>query len=118
MEIGLSTWDSRCPSTTPDDSSRQQELLDIVSTDPECSYKTMDEKSNQFVNIQAAFNEILGRKSEVFQLNLDTMFSKRCKDRILRLNEMSKHMQRFDWQPSMMLMVQCYQDKYPNIIPE
>ena len=48
LEFGLSTPDSRCPSSDLDDSLRQPELLDLMSVDPDCHYRGMNTTSLEF----------------------------------------------------------------------
>lgn len=116
LELGLSSWDSRCPSVTPDDSRRQEDLLDLLSIDEDCSYRNLDPKSREFLVIHQHFISMVGKKSEKFKLNLDTMFTQRCRDRIKRLHYMTENVPTFYWRPEIYIMVQCYEEKFYNPI--
>lgn len=47
-------------------------------------------------------------------MNLNTMFTKKCRDRTLRLNYLTKVMEKFTWEPQIFIMVQCYDSVFAN----
>ena len=60
VDIGLSTYDSHCPSTVLDDVYFINNLIDTVSTDPVCNYRNMDNSSDNFNAINEHFKILMG----------------------------------------------------------
>lgn len=48
VDFGLSTWDSHCPSIDYDDVMNINKIVDTVSTDDKCNYRSLSETSIQF----------------------------------------------------------------------
>ena len=61
-------------------------IVDTVSTDNKCNYKSLREDSIQFAAINEEFNNITGVNNATFKLNIDAMFTPDCKNQINRLN--------------------------------
>lgn len=114
LEVGLSSWDSRCPSTSLDDTSNQRKLLEVISADPVCSYRNSPGDANYTQAIVDHFRSISGKSSNYFELNLNTMFSKECYDKILGLNYLQKRLPNFSWKPEIYILVQCLEDGFFN----
>ena len=114
LEVGLSSWDSRCPSTSLDDTSNQRKLLEAISADPVCSYRNSPGDANYTQAIVDHFRSISGKSSNYFELNLNTMFSKECYDKILGLNYLQKRLPNFSWKPEIYILVQCLEDGFFN----
>ena len=91
VELGLSTVGSRCPSTSMDDLIKQKQMLKTIATDPRCSFRAAaaddPTTSTQSRAILDHFHSIMGKSSNYFDLNLNTMFTKECYERILELME-------------------------------
>lgn len=103
IDFGLSTWDSQCPSVNVDQVFYYDRLLRAISTDDKCNYRNLDPNSTQFAAINAEFAKVVGQGSATFNLNLKTMFTPYCFDRIKKLNYFIDNIDSFQWVPKIII---------------
>lgn len=90
------------------------QLLQDISTDEKCNYRNLDPNSTQFAAINAEFSKVVGESSAIFNLNLKTMFTPYCFDRIKKLNYFIDNIDSFNWLPKIIIATQCVEENFIN----
>lgn len=88
----------------------------MISTDPACSYRNSPADAEHAKAVLLHFYSIIGKTSNYFELNPNTMFSKECYDKILKLIEDQKKEPDSEWKPAIYILVQCLEDEFFNPI--
>tara|TARA_B110000285_G_scaffold115515_1_gene130926 strand:+ start:454 stop:984 length:531 start_codon:yes stop_codon:yes gene_type:complete len=89
-------------------------LLQDIGTDEKCNYRNLDPKGPEFAAINAEFAKISGKREATFNMNLKTMFTPYCFNRIKKLNYFIDNIDSFDWLPSIIISTQCVEEYFLN----
>ena len=89
-------------------------ILKAISTDEKCNYRNLDPTGPEHAAINAEFANIIGKDKAIFNLNLKTMFTPYCFNRIRKLNYFLENIEKFDWLPHIMFSAQCIEDVFVN----
>lgn len=91
-------------------------MLDTIAVDPKCSFRNQPWDSKESEAILDHFHSIMGKSSNYFDLNINTMFTKECYERILQLIEQEKKLEAEQRgpKPEIYMLVQCLEGDYFN----